>query len=359
MTCFKLVLFIACNLIFVIPSVFASPPLQSLESFINEQVGAYPFSHDNRFKLSAYAELKGSFSAETEAFELDFAGLGSISFFENHCLLKTAGRQAFVLRRYDLNWVSAGVVNQALHEIFEQIALLGNHSAEQAHIVFVNKWLARKNIEPFDKIYTRHILLRYGRYNRERQCVEFHSEWLSDKLSGLEGDTAASIVKKHFSRLHIKLDSLGLRGFYLDAGGEVYVNDVARDVNYATGEQYGQNVSAFKLFIQKLFVESVQYVAKWDGKNHRQKVVRQAADMAGVKPLYTHQSWIPMMLSLLRANRVNIGDADVICYFVDQPYYPSIYDQMTLQERAKADSYVKSRKKSPAAEEVEFSQATK
>ena len=359
MTCFQLVLFIAFNLIFVIPSAFAAPPQKSLEAFINEQVGAYPFSHDNRFKLSAYAELKGHFSPETQAFELDFADLGAIAFYENHCLLKTAGRQAFVLRRYDLNWVNAGVVNQALHEIFEQIALLGNHNAGQEHIVFVNKWLARKNIEPFDKIYTRHILLRYGRYDRVRQCVEFHSEWLSDKIPGALDDTTHSTIKRHYSRLHIRLDSLGLRGFYLDAGGEVYVNDVARDVNYATGEQYGQNVSAFKLFIQKLFVESVQYVAKWDGENHRQKVVRQAADMAGVKPLYTHQSWIPMMLSLLRTNRVNIGDADVICYFVDQPYYPVIYDQMTLQERAKADIYLKKRAKPPVSAEVEFSQATK
>jgi hypothetical protein len=354
----RLVLFIAFNLSFVIPSAFSTPTLQTLESFINEQVGSYPFSTDNRFKLSAYAEMKGHFSAETEAFLLDFAGLGSISFFENHCLLKTTGQQVFVLKRYELNWVHTSVVNQALHQIFEQIALLANHNAVQDHVMFVNKWLARKNIEPFDKIYTRHILLRYGRYNQEQQRVEFHSDWVPDEATTDAATDEESMVKKHFSRLRITLDSLGLRGYYLDAGGEVYVNDVARDVHYATGEQYGQNVSAFKLFVQKLFVQSVQYVSNWDIKQ-RKSVVRQAADMANVKQLYTHQSWIPMMLSLLRANRVNIGDADVVCYFVDQPYYPSIYDQMTLKERAKADSYTQNRAKSSGTVEIEFSQATK
>lgn len=358
MTSFRLVLLIILNLCFVIPSTFGSPTLKSLETFINEQVGSYPFSHDNRFKLSAYAEMKGHYSSEIEAFVLDFAGLGSISFFENHCLLKTAGRQVFTLNRYELNWVHAAVMNQAVHEIFEQIVLLGNHDADQAHIGFVNKWLARKNLEPFDKIYTRHILLRYGRYDAAKQRVEFHSDWVSEQTADTTGDPAAEMVKQHFSRLRLTLDSLGLRGYYLDAGGEVYVNDVAREVNYATGEQYGQNVSAFKLFVQKLFIQSVQYVSSWD-TSQRKNVVRQAADMANVKQLYTHQSWIPMMLSLLRANRVNIGDADVVCYFVDQPYYPAIYDQMTLKERAKADAYMKTHPQSAGSVEIEFSQATK
>lgn len=354
MTFFRLVLFITCYLTFVIPfSIHANPTGKSLESFINEQVGTYPFSPDNRFKLSAYAEMKGRYSSETQAFVLDFAGLGSISFFEQNCLLKTHN-QRLILKRYELNPIHAGVMNQALHDIFEQISLLGNHKASPAHIEFVNKWLARKNLEPFDKIYTRHILLRFGRYNPKAQHVEFHTDWIPERY-GVKATNAAdaALIKKHINRLRIRLDSLGLRGYYVDAGGEVFVDDVDRSVIYATGEEYGYNVSAFKLFIQKLFIQSVQYVAQWD--NNKRKVVRKAKGMAA-KPLYTHQSWIPMMLSLLRTNDINIGDPDVICYFVDEPYYSTIYEQMTVDERSLADHFVASRE--PSTEETEFSQVS-
>ena len=176
-----------------------------------------------------------------------------------------------------------------------------------------------------------------------------------------------------------------MRGYYIRSGGTVYVEDVDRKVSYATGEEYDYNVSAFKLFVQKLFSQTTQYIVRVEQKRldlrsekqpviaeiirpgNRQKLyaesesvkptpaprTRSGYDMDGrskgfarrtkksngVEPLYHKYNWIPMMLGLLRSKGINVGDQDVVKYFVNQPYFNLIYDQMNARERAKADRY--------------------
>ena len=52
--------------------------------------------------------------------------------------------------------------------------------------------------------------------------------------------------------------------------------------------------------------------------------------MSGIKPLYDKYNWIPMMLGIMRSNNISIADKDVIEYFIDQPYFPILYDQLTV-----------------------------
>ena len=59
--------------------------------------------------------------------------------------------------------------------------------------------------------------------------------------------------------------------------------------------------------------------------------------------LYQEYDWIPMMLGMLRAQRVNIGDPDIIQYFVDEPYFDRIYRLLTPKEKIKVDAYLRRR----------------
>jgi hypothetical protein len=324
----------------LLPSGNAQPADLSLEAFINEQTGSYPFTPDNRFKLAAYAELKGHYISETTGFILEFGRMGSLGFYEKHCLLRT-GSRVYVVEKFCLDGIRAAIVNRALRDLFEQISLLGNHGATAAHVRFVNAGLARKNLDPFDKLYTRHILLKYGKFDDARQRVTFHTDWLSPAGSGKVENHAAAIVRRHANPLLMELDDQGLRGYYVKDKGEVYIRDVARSVAFATGERSQSNVGAFKLFIQKLFIQSVQYLS--DPQNSPDARPGSPQDPPAGSPgsMYHNYSWIPMMLTILRNHKVNVGDADVICYFVDQPYYPRLYEQMTREERAAADRYRK------------------
>lgn len=319
------------------PQVTAQTGDLLLEAFINEQTGSYPFTHDNRFKLAAYAELKGRYMPETEGFVLEFGRLGSLDFYENHCILRSGGR-AYVLERFCLDGLRAAVINRELSVLFERITLLGNHGAAADHVAFVNAGLACKNLDPFDKLYTRHILLKYGKFDPARQRVVFHTDWLAPQEMQQDA-SPATLVRRHANPLLMELDREGLRGYYVKARGEVYVRDVSRKVSFATGEVAGANVSAFKIFVQKLFIQSVQYLSEPENIPDAPPGPRQEASVGSPGPLYHAYSWIPMMLTILRNHKVNVGDADVICYFVDQPYYPRLYDQMTREERAAADRY--------------------
>ncbi len=337
-----------CYLIFILVLCsplqhFADVHSTGLESYINEQMGSYPFTQDNRFKLAVYSELKGKYQVQINAFTLDFGKLGSLAFYADHCLLKTRNHRVFVLKKYALEMVHAGIVNHELNQLFEQITLMGNHGANQAHITFVNAALARKNLDPFDKIYTRHILLRYGKYDPIRASVRFHTDWLDQLYTDDETGSSASIVRRHANPLLLELNQEGLRGYYIKVKGEVYVRDVDRTVPYATGETYSYNIGAFKLFIQKLFIQSVQYLPDPHMNPNPRKGPGGNSNPAGPKPLYTQYNWIPMMLTILRNRKINIGDPDVICYFIDQPYYSRIYKQMTAKERAAANRYRKTR----------------
>lgn len=313
-----------------------------LETFINEQTGSYPFTQDNRFKLAAYAELKGHYVPQNEGFVLEFGKLGSLGFYENHCLLRTRSSRVYVMERFCLDAIRTAVVNQALSDLFEQVSLLGNHGAEAAQVRFVNAGLARKNLDPFDKLYTRHILLKYGKFDAARQRVTFHTDWLSPAKAGKPDLRAEAIVQRHANPLLMELDTQGLRGYYVKDRGEVYVRDVDREVAFATGERARPNVGAFKLFVQKLFLQSVQYLSEPENIPNARPGSRQEPPAGSPgSTMYHNYSWIPMMLTILRNHKVNVGDADVICYFVDQPYYPRLYAQMTREERAAADRYRK------------------
>ena len=70
------------------------------------------------------------------------------------------------------------------------------------------------------------------------------------------------MVKRHVTPLKIKLNEEVIRGYYINSGGTVYIENVDRDVYFATGEQYDYNVSAFKLFVQKVFVQTIQYISQ-------------------------------------------------------------------------------------------------
>lgn len=309
---------------FIVVIAKASEPQPLLETFINDQMAAYPFDEDNLFKLASYAELKGRYNSETQAFVLNFGKLGTMSFFPNHCLLKIGTDGYLTLEQEDFEVRDAIELNMALKNLFEQINLLANHGAPKEHIDFVNTHLARKNLDPFDKIYTRHLLLKYGRYHQGKKAMLFHTDWLPKEL------TAADMVQEYRIPLGMKLDSVNLKGFYLGTGGEVYVDDIEGKAGFATGELTQSNVTAFKLFVQKLFTQTVHYLPA----PSKPKVSK----VSSTQPqLYAKDGWIPMMLGLLRARETNIGDSDVIRYFKNQPCYPHIYAQMTLEERAAAD----------------------
>ena len=46
-----------------------------------------------------------------------------------------------------------------------------------------------------------------------------------------------------------------------------------------------------------------------------------------------------MMLTILRTHGINIGDVDIIKYFIDEPYFARLYDQLTKEEKEKVDFY--------------------
>ncbi|MEZ4776976.1 MAG: hypothetical protein R3D00_27625 [Bacteroidia bacterium] len=351
-------------------------PKGSWEALIGEFFHSYAISSDNLFRLAAYSELKGRYSEEEGSLKLTFGELGNITFFKNHCLLRTYRNQVFHLNKEEGMLDRVDPINNALSEIFEKIILLGNQDAAPDFVEFVDQNLARKNMEPFEKVFLRHILLRHGKYDRQNHVVEFYSDWLekrdfSNSLS--VSSYEEMLVRKYRTPLRIRLDEKILRGWYLDAGGTVFVEDVDRPVFYATGEQYDQNVVAFKVFLQKMFVESIQFVAKTESerlqenkgsytvsvsdsqnpvsatqtsffpKNDREPVYITPSGnqtIITVEPLYHEFNWIPMMLNILRSRDINFGDPAIIRFFVDEPYFPKIYEQLNEKERILADRFV-------------------
>jgi len=263
------------------------------------------------------------------------------------------------------------MINQRLDEMFEHIILLGNGNAEMDHINFVDKYLARKNIEPFDKIFIRHILIKYGEYDPILGQVSFDTEKLPEQIFSRDKDSKNQTwLKKYISPLRIRLDEKILRGYYINSGGTVFVENVDRNVFYATGEQYDDNVTAFKVFIQKLFVQSAQYIVQNEAdrlkrisEEERQvvtemvdydssidkskrfvpkgKVIRKAA---AVSPLYDRNSWIPMMLAMLHKQKIDFTDLEVLPYFIEREDFSLIYERLSLKEKKRVDLYMASRK---------------
>ncbi|MEZ4776835.1 MAG: hypothetical protein R3D00_26910 [Bacteroidia bacterium] len=361
----------------------------SFEDIINHYLVDHNLSPDNLFRLATYTEMKGEYSDQYKAITLDFGSLGSLAIYEKNYLLRTHPNHVYHLDRENEPGPQAEIMNKNLSGLFEKIILLSNHGAEDQLVRFVDENLSRKNIEPFDKVFLRHILLRYGKFNPELRQVEFHTDWLPGNTYEYQGPNDAQTVRKPIEPMKIKLDEEIVRGYYLWSGGTVYVENVARDVKYATGEEYAYNVAAFKLFVQKLFVQTTQFVVD-NEKQRLQELENQspviadvvtkrevrpmvamapspseqmrtrsispetaesrnvagyvrpgapAAPLNPVAPLYSELSWIPMMLGILRANGVNIGEKDLIKYFINQPYFPKLYEQLTREERERVDRY--------------------
>lgn len=366
-------------------SLFAQAPAKknaSLEQIINQFIGPYSLSTDNQFKIAAYAELKGRFSNSSQSLTLNFGKLGLMTFYEKNCLFRTTQNGIYHLNRYEIQTQTTEAINLRLDEMFENIILLGNHGADSDHIAFVDKALARKNLEPFDKIFLRHILVKHGTYDPVFQEVVFNTESLPDQHFTFQKPGEKGLTKKPMEPLSIKLTDTHLRGFYLNAGGTVFVENVDRPVFFATGEVYDHNITAFKVFLQKLFVQTVQYIVQNEAERLQQReeqsVVTQMityesplekpeAFVAGAKrkryiaqaskgigsarvqtrsqvaPLYHEKSWIPMMLAIMRAHKINIGDEEVIRYFVDQVYFEDIYQQLTNEEKSKVRAFQEKR----------------
>lgn len=354
----------------------APPESASLESVINQYVLTYGISTSNRFKLAAYTELKGRFDQESNAVVLDFGKLGYMSFFERNCLLRLPDNKVYTLDHYEMGTPAAEAMDRQLHDLFERITMLSDGKANQDHVEFIDRHLARKNLEPFDKLFIRHILVHHGTYDPMLQEVYFDSRDLPLQPVTLH-QHAGKMVRQSSAVLKMKLDATILRGWYVHSGGTVFVENVDRHVRFATGEEYDYNVAAFKIFSQKLFVQAVQYIAKHEADRLERlqahaptmnKMVtmdseiehahafasssdrRQASyerqwrrnQMAQTQPLYTQTSWIPMMLNMLRNEQVNIGDDDVICYFVHLDVFRQIYRQLIPSERSRVNEYLSS-----------------
>ncbi|MEL7338843.1 MAG: hypothetical protein AAGM67_00045 [Bacteroidota bacterium] len=368
-------------LLLTVGKLIADNPISpfELESLINQQILSFPFSQDNHFRIAAYAEMKGEYSAQFQSMTMHFGSLGVLSVYPQNCLLRSP-RGVFHLDKLRSTPDQIEAINRELGLLFDQIILLGNHSAKPELVDFVDRHLARKNIEPFDKIFLRHILVKYGRFESNFKRVVFHSDWLPDTAYTYRAPGEKRVVRRPINPLMVKLDENIVRGYYIRAGGTVYVEDVEREVFYATGEEYLYNVSAFKLFVQKLFVQTTHYIVKTERarldlfeKERSKPTIREIikkqepqlayspdptavylpnterdrvkklvkVDLREVDPLYHHENWIPMMLGLLRSRRINIGDPDIIKYFVGKPYFDKVYDQLTPEEKQRVDAYLR------------------
>ncbi|MEO0585297.1 MAG: hypothetical protein AAF135_23995, partial [Bacteroidota bacterium] len=311
---------------------------------------------------------------------MDFGALGRLTIYQNNCLLRTADNRVFHLDKNNNTSAQVAAINERISELLDHIFLLGNHDADPFLIDFVDTHLARKNIEPFDKIYLRHILIQYGKFDQEHQRVEFHTDWLPEQTFAYRSSRDRSVVKKPINPMKIKLDKNILRGYFIWSGGTVYVEDVKRNIVYATGEQYNYNVAAFKLFLQEMFAQSTQYIVREERRRIQARypepeaaetqpstksavyavaepipTAMESATPAQntpvrtrtVKPVSQEDSrnmfnefdWIPMMLGMLRAQDINIGDPDIIRYFIDEPYFPQLYEQLNKAEKRLVDSF--------------------
>lgn len=334
-----------------------------LERLINERIYAYPFSSDNLLRLAAYYEMKGIYNAEYDQMEFRFGGLGTVSIFRDRFFIRTRDQKVYHLKPGYPDPELLGLVNEALRDLFEQIPLMGNYGAHPLMIDFVDRNLAGKNLEPFDKVYLRYILLKFGRYDRNGSKVEFHTSWLPEIDHNAINNSENALIRKHKTPLILYLYPAVIRGYYEKIGGTVFVEEKEKLIgSYATGHTSQPNVAAFKLFIQKLFVQSIRFIA--DDENDRlgeqvtldndiesNSLTASGANPRAVKVVkvewtnpYERDSWMIMMLTILRQNKTSIGDPEIIRYFVDEPYFERLYSYMTNGERDQVDRYLRRRR---------------
>ena len=364
----RLLPLISTVLLACLPTLWAVGNPSSLEGLINERLAGYPLTPDNKHRLAAWSELKGDFSPGANALSLSFGDMGKMDIYPQHVLLKVGTNRVFSLDRRRLHPQDVAMMNESLRQLFEQISLLANHDAHPDLIYFVDEHLAKKNLEPFEKLYLRHILIRFGKYDPQRHMVEFRTEWLPVKTYEYEvpGNEGTHLVKKPIDPLRIQLDEATVRGYYLMSGGTVYVEDVERDVFYASGEHYTPNVSAFKIFLQQLFSQTTTYVvaeertridriqasrhersfepvvaqiaptasaARPEGYRQRTSPPGESISQSPVKPLYSPTDWMTQMLGLLRQQNALL-DRDVARFLIHQPFYPDLFEHLTAEEKA-------------------------
>lgn len=343
----------------------------NLEALINERFSDIPLTPDNRHRLAAWSELKGDYSESSNTLTLQFGEIAKLEVYQNNFLLRLGNNRVFHLDRRRTHPRDVQTMNESLRSVFEQISLLANHNANPELVYFVDEHLAKKNLEPFAKLYLRHILIKFGRYNPALQMVEFKTDWLPVRSYEYEvpGENGTVMVKKPIDPLIIKLDEATVRGYYLRSGGTVYVEDVERDVFYATGSDYSPNVSAFKIFLQQLFTQTTNYVVKEEEKRIQSYRLQPAVETmpefeapsssiasvqntrslgqsrgqaprptatVGVKPLYSRQDWMSKMLGLLRLQNAVI-DPDVADFLMSQPFFDQLYEHFTKAEKAYYD----------------------
>ncbi|MDX1908486.1 MAG: hypothetical protein SF053_15730 [Bacteroidia bacterium] len=342
-----------------------------VEELINRFLTVYPLWPDNRFRLAIWTELKGQYDPATGALELKFGDLATMTFYERNCLLRTRNHRIFHLEREESPSVQSLAMNRMLAELFETVLLLGNHGADSVHIQFVDQYLAKKNIEPFEKLFLRHILIRYGRYEPQYRRIEFRTEWLPETTYAYRDAQDSVAVRKPIDPMRLKLDETILRGYYIKSGGTVYVEDVTRKVIYATGETYQPNITAFKLFAQKLFSQTTQYIVLrdqhrvdsleasfedgFDGLLTRAAPLPQATHLAGqpegyrssprqivsIQPLYGPDSFVSMILGLLRSRGIEVYDPDIAPYLVRQTFFPQLMELLSEEERLRMMRFVR------------------
>lgn len=309
----------------------------SIAEVINKHLDGYGFSSDNLLRLAVYTELKGQYQAAHRQILLDFGDIGKISFYEDNCLIRAGGATLNLNKDGNIHTDQA---NEVVGELLEKLMLFSNHQADEAHIRSVDRMLLRKNIEPFHKIFTRHVLLRYGKYQAADSSILFHTDYIKPG-----DDVNANLIQKHKTPLRLILNKDGLRGYYLRTGGEVYVNDSKQKLWYATSEatQYN-NITAYKLFIQSLLTETIPYVSQEE--TYRQRSIRHiedamhAADVKISAPSrYQKDEWIGQMLHTLRTNGVSPTEPYILKHLSRQAYFSKVYEQMTDEEQDAADAY--------------------
>ena len=351
-----------------------SMDLMDLETLINERFSDLPLTPDNRHRLAAWSELKGNFSASSNSLTLNFGDIGKLEVYPQNFLLRVGSRRVYHLDRRRMNQRDVAIMNETLHDIFEQISLLANHDADPDLVYFVDEQLARKNIEPFSKLYLRHVLIKFGKFDPQRRMVQFKTDWLPVNSFEYEmpGEAGTTLVRKPIVPMLIKLDEATVCGYYLRSGGTVYVEDVERNVFYATGQGYSPNVSAFKIFLQQLFTQTTNYVVKEEEARiieYRQNQRRpqqqarpsrpqiasvssrsmfargssrgqstQAEQAPAVKPLYPQDEWMGKMLGLLRLQNA-VTDPDVAEFLVKQSFFPELYKRLSEEEKGFYDRY--------------------
>lgn len=365
MRAFRFLLITGFFVSLMLPTQGYSMDIMDMEALINERFADLPLTPDNRHRLAAWSELKGDFSSTSDRLTLHFGKIGKLEVYPNNFLLRIGHRRIYHLDRRSMNDRDILIMNETLADVFEQISLLANHNADPELVYFVDEQLARKNIEPFAKVYLRHILIRFGRFDPIRRIVQFKTDWLPINSFEYEvpGENGSHFVRRPIDPLYIKLDESTVRGYYLRSGGTVYVEDVERNVFYATGHGYSPNVSAFKIFLQKLFTQTTTYVVREEEQriveyqrhqHHAQRHERQRTSSetsrnmfsrgstrahhsrsgAGpsYKPLYSQNEWMGKMLGLLRLQDA-VTDPDVAEFLVSQSFFSELYKQLNDREQ--------------------------